>query len=148
MNPEIQIIKSDKLEELKELITVFENVFELRNFKQPNDTHLQKLLDKETFFAVIAKTGNRIIGGMTVYVLHQYYSERPLAYIYDLAVLTAFQRQGIGKSLIGFTIGYCRQKGFEGLFVQAEKADAHAIDFYRSTETTTEDQVIHFNYTL
>jgi aminoglycoside 3-N-acetyltransferase I len=90
----------------------------------------------------------KIIAGLTVYVLDLYYSEKPLAYIYDLAVLPEYQRIGVGKKLVGFTNEYCRQKGFEEVFVQADKADIHALDFYRSTGPTNEEPVIHFYYKL
>ncbi|MDO3427361.1 GNAT family N-acetyltransferase [Chryseobacterium sp. APV1] len=148
MKLELQILQSHNLDELKELILLFEDVFEMKNFKLPDETHLRKLLAKENFFAVVAKTNDKIIGGLTIYVLDQYYSHKPLAYIYDLAVLTNYQRKGVGKSLIAFTNNFCKQKGFEEVFVQADKVDDYAIDFYRTTKPTNEEQVVHFYYTL
>lgn len=145
---DIQVVKSDDLETLNQLISVFEEVFEMKNFKRPTTGHLLKLLRKETFFAVVAKVRNRVVGGLTVYILDQYYSERPLAYIYDLAVLTDYQRKGIGRSLIEFTKECGKRRGFEEVFVQADKVDEHAVKFYRSTRVTEEEQVIHFYYTL
>jgi len=65
-----------------------------------------------------------------------------------VAVLTEYPRKGVGRKLIAFTKEYCREKGFEEIFVQADKVDDYAIDFYRSTMPTTEEQVIHFNYSL
>jgi aminoglycoside 3-N-acetyltransferase I len=148
MKAEIELLKSNDIDKLDELISVFENVFEMENFKRPSKTHFQKLLNKGNLLAVIAKTDNKIIGGLTVYLLDQYYSERPLAYLYDLAVLTEYQRKGIGKKLIEFLNKYCRSKRFEELFVQADKADDHATDFYRLTKPTREDQVVQFSYIL
>ena len=148
MQTEIQILQSNDLEELNELISVFGNVFEMGNFKRPSQAHLQNLLNKENFFAVVAKNENRVIAGLTGYVLDQYYAERPLAYIYDLAVLKQHQRKGVGKRLIEFTTQFCREKGFEEVFVQADKVDDHAIDFYRSTKPTDEEQVVHFYYAI
>ena len=110
---EIQLLQPTNLAELNELISVFADVFEMEGFMPPSQTHLQKLLHKEHFFAVVAKYENKIIGGLTVYVLDQYYSEKPLAYIYDLAVLPKHQRKGVGRKLIAFTNQYCRQQGFE-----------------------------------
>lgn len=81
-------------------------------------------------------------------MLDQYYSERPLAYLYDLAVLAAYQREGIGKRLIAFANDFCRQHGFEELFVQADLVDDYAVEFYRSTNPSNEEQVVHFYYTL
>lgn len=148
MNIEIQLIHTSKLEDLKQLISVFEEVFEMKQFNMPGDHHLHEILNRDNFFAVVAKVDERIVGGLTVYILDQYYSTRPLAYIYDLAVLVSCQRQGIGKKLIDFTNSYCQQKGFEEVFVQADEGDTNALDFYRSTHPTNEEQVVHFYYSL
>lgn len=146
MDIEIQKISNNDLHGLTDLIEVFVEVFEMEDFVYPGKNHLGRLLQKENFFAVTAKIDNIVVGGLTVYVIDQYYSTKPLAYIYDLAVLTAFQRKGIGKKLIDFTNNYCRQKGFEEVFVQADKVDGYALDFYRSTQPTNEEQVVHFYY--
>lgn len=148
MQIEVQILNPNDSCKLNELISIFEIVFEMEHFKRPSVTYLQQLLNKETFFAVIAMTESKIIAGLTVYVLHQYYSDRPLAYLYDLAVLPEYQRMGVGKMLVAFTNEYCREKGFEEVFVQADKVDTHALEFYRSTKPTNEEQVIHFYYRL
>lgn len=89
----------------------------------------------------------KVIGGSTSYTLHQYYSKLPLVYIYDLAVKTKFQRQGIGKMLISGITNYCREIGIEEVFVQADEEDGYAIEFYHSTGATTE-KVVHFSYPL
>lgn len=148
MNLEIQVIQSKNLSDFKALIAVFEIVFEMEKLKLPNEAHLQKLLDKESFFAVVAKTESKVIAGLTVYVLDQYYTQKPLGYIYDLAVLTAYQRKGVGKKLIAFTQDYCKKKRFEEVFVQADKVDDYALDFYGRTKPTKEEQVVHFSYNL
>ena len=148
MKTEIEILQSTDLGGMNELISVFEKVFEMKNLVRPSNAHLTNLLQSDNFFVVVVKAQNRVIAGLTIYILQQYYSEKPLAYIYDLAVLTEYQRKGIGKSLIKFTNDYCRQKGFEGVFVQADKVDDYAIDFYRLTKPTNEEQVVHFNYNL
>ncbi len=148
MHVAVQLINANKLQVFKELITVFEHTFEMKHFNMPDDAHLLRLLAKENFFAFVAHCENKVVGGLTGYVLDQYYSEKPLAYVYDLAVLLPYQRKGIGKKLIAATNEYCRLKGFEEVFVQADKVDDYAIDFYRSTAPTTEAQVVHFSYML
>jgi aminoglycoside 3-N-acetyltransferase I len=148
MELEILILQSNNINELNELISIFEIVFGMENFERPTQAHLQNLLNRELFFAVVAKNGNKIIGGLTVYILDQYYSEKPLAYIYDLAVLAEYQRKGVGRKLIEFTNEYCRQNGFEEVFVQADKVDDYAINFYRSTKPSGEEHVVHFSYRL
>lgn len=146
MDLTIERLLPNDLAKFKELILVFEDVFEMENLKLPHENHLQRLLNKDTFFAVVAKINDKVIGGLTIYVLDQYYSEKPLAYIYDLAVLTTHQRKGVGNQLIKFTNNFCTQNGFEEVFVQADKVDDYAIDFYRSTQPTNEEQVVHFYY--
>jgi aminoglycoside 3-N-acetyltransferase I len=148
LDPEIKILQQSDIDEFNELISVFEKVFNMEFFEGPDQSHLVKLLNEKHFFAVVALVEKKVIAGLTAYVLDQYYSEKPLAYIYDLAVMTEHQRKGIGKKLIEFTIRYCRQKGFEEIFVQADKVDDYAIDFYRSTQPTDEEQVVHFYYKL
>ncbi len=148
LKPDIQLLTPDHLQELNELLSVFEEVFEMDHVVRPDPTHLQNLLNKETFLAIIATVDGKVVGGMTVYILDQIYSEKPLAYLYDLAVLAFYQRKGIGRNLIEFITGYCRESGFEGIFVQADKADDYAIDFYRSTQPANEEQVVHFYYPL
>jgi aminoglycoside 3-N-acetyltransferase I len=144
----IEKLSSRKLDEFIELIRVFEDVFEMKNFNLPAAAHLQSLLDNPGFLVFVAKFRDKVIGGLTVYILDQYYSGKPLAYIYDLAVSVAHQRQGIGKKLILYLTEYCRKNGFEEVFVQADKIDDYAIDFYRTTRPTNEEQVVHFYYTL
>jgi aminoglycoside 3-N-acetyltransferase I len=148
MKPTLQIAPLRSKEELLQLVSVFEEVFEKETYQRPGPAHLEKLVQQDNFFAIIARDGDKIIGGITLYVLDQYYSEKPLAYIYDLAVLTNYQRQGVGKQLIAFTNDYCRQQGFEEVFVQADKEDDHAIAFYRSTQPAKEAEVVHFTYKL
>jgi len=88
------------------------------------------------------------VGGLTGYRLDPYYSEKPLAYIYDLAVKKERQRQGIGKKLIEEVTQYFANEGFEEVFVQADKEDDYALDFYRSTVPTEEEDVSHFYYRI
>ena len=145
---EIEVLSGTRINELKELISVFEDVFEMKNFTYPHDEQLLKLLLKDNFTAIVAKLKGTIIGGLTVYTLDQYYSPKPLAYIFDLAILIQYQRQGLGKMLIAFTNNYFAQRGFEEVFVQADKVDKYALDFYRGTKPTNEEKVVHFYYTL
>lgn len=150
MNTKIEIKKLSKndLPLFIDLIHVFEEVFEMKNFVCPEKQHLQNVLEKEDFHAFVATQNNKVIGGLTVYTLHQYYSLKPLAYIYDLAVLELHQRKGIGQQLIENTRGYFSALGYEEVFVQADKVDEYALDFYRKTKPSMEEDVSHFYYLL
>jgi len=93
-------LASHEVGEFIRLIKLFELVFEREDFTMPDQDHLQRLLAKESFGVFVAEQEGTIIGGLTTYVLEQYYSEKPLAYIYDLAVAVDDQRKGVGKGLI------------------------------------------------
>ncbi|MGK9120003.1 GNAT family N-acetyltransferase [Olivibacter jilunii] len=130
------------------LIILFEAVFEMKKFSMPTSEYLRELLAKENFHVFVALKEGSVIGGLTAYTLNQYYSQKPLAYIFDLAVASLWQRQGIGNALSMHTKSYFRQNGYSEVFVQADRVDDYAIDFYRKTKPTEEEDVLHFYYTL
>ena len=148
MSIELKTLTSQDIEDFSDLIDLFENVFEMKDFTKPDNKYLQGILAKPGFFALIAKIGNKVVGGLTVYVLDQYYSKKPLAYIYDVAIATEHQRQGIGKALIKHLVEFCKEKGFEEAYVQADRVDDHAIEFYRSTRISGEGDVVQFSYLI
>ncbi len=142
-------LSSDDIDLFIELIQLFEEVFEMKNFKMPDKSHLQRLLNKEDFKVIVAQADDgQVIGGLTLYILHQYYARQPLGYIFDLAVRTSFQRKGVGQQLINFTRAFCKKEGLEEVFVQADKEDGYALDFYRKTTPTDEEEALHFSYRL
>lgn len=144
----IKMLTSHDVEDLANLIDLFAKVFEMKNFVPPPLTHLSGLPEKPYFFAFAALDENKLIGGLTGYFLDAYYDRKPYAYIFDLAVLPAWQRKGIGSRLVDATIAYAREKNCQEVFVQADRVDDHAVAFYRKTRPTTEEDVIHFYYSL
>jgi aminoglycoside 3-N-acetyltransferase I len=145
---DVKIIKltHTDIDPFTDLINVFKEVFEWSSV--PTKTHLQKILTNPTFFVFVAKADSKLVGGLTVHILNSYETEKPSAYIYDLAVLAEYQRQGIGKSLIMAVNDYCRQQGFGEVFVQAETDDEQAMNFYRTTDISSELQATHFTYSF
>ena len=135
-------------QKFKDLIGLFTEVFETEHIIKPSDTQLQNLLGNDDFIVFVAEENGEIIGGLTAYVLHQYYSPKPLAYLYDLAVKNSFRRRGIGRKLIDALEAFCEKHGFEEMFVQAHEDDEHAIDFYRSFEVLHEEKVRHFSWSV
>lgn len=144
---EIRKLSHSDIDYFIELIQVFDDVFEREDRSLPGKDHLQNLLAKDNFLIFAALVNNTIVGGLTAYILQQYYSALPLVYIYDVAVKTRFQRQGIGKLLMSNIIDYCKKNGMEEVFVQADFEDSYAIDFYHSTGATSQ-QTVHFSYFL
>lgn len=149
MSVSIKKLKRCDIQEFTQLIAVFERVFEMQGFSIPPENHLQELLIDDKFMVFVAQDEDQnVIAGLTAYTLVQYYSVRPLVYIFDLAVEQKFQRQGIGQALIRSINNYCKEAGMQEVFVQADKPDQYAIDFYRATAPSAEEDVTHFYYTL
>jgi len=146
-NIKIKRLDHEDISDFIDLICVFEDVFEMKNFKMPDESYLQKVLKKEGFMVFTALFQNNVVGGLTAYTLDAYYSKTTYVYIFDLAVKRQFQRKGIGKMLISSINTYCESIGVDEVFVQADLADDYAIDFYRSTGGLAED-VVHFTYPL
>jgi aminoglycoside 3-N-acetyltransferase I len=127
------------------LLQLFEEVFEMKGLIIPNEDYLKKLLQREDFIVFVAAYENVIVGGLTAHILPSYYSASSEIYIYDIAVKTNYQRQGIGEKLILALTEYCSKNGYQSFFVQADEKDAHALDFYHSTGGIAKNAV-HFNY--
>jgi aminoglycoside 3-N-acetyltransferase I len=144
----VRILDTNQVDDFIRLVKIFEKVFEMGDFQIPDRSHLSMVLSKDGFRAVVAEINNVIIGGATLYTLDQYYSTKPLAYLYDLAVLDEHQRKGIGRKIIEYIKVFYHSKGFEEVYVQADEVDDYALDFYRSTQPTEEEKVRHFYYLL
>lgn len=148
MDIEIKKLSPQDIGDFSDLIRIFEIVFEMDNFKMPDEKYLQDLLSKPDFFTLVAKYNNKVLGGLTVYILHRYYSTKPIAYIYDIGVFTDYQRKGFGKKLITYLTNYCKENGFEDAYVEAETDDTQAVNFYRTTSFSNELQATHFTYSF
>jgi aminoglycoside 3-N-acetyltransferase I len=141
----IQQLSTTDTDDFINLIKIFNEVFE-NDDPIPSEKYLGGLLSNPDFLVFVAIQDNQVVGGLTVYILHQYYNEKPQAYFYDVGVSPDYQRQGIGKSLIEAVNSYCQTKGFEASYVEAEMEDIDALEFYRRTKPSSELQAVHFTY--
>lgn len=140
---EVRPIKSAA--ELQKLAHLFMQVFEIQNYPKADLQYLQKLYQEKYFFAFAAIVNDHIIGGLTGYLLPSYVSPKPVAYIYDLAVLPPYQKKGVGKKIINYTKKYCEKMNVKELFVHTHE-EKKLINFYRSTYPDEEESVRIFSY--
>jgi aminoglycoside 3-N-acetyltransferase I len=145
----MNIIKlaQDDLPRLSGLIKLYERVFEMKPFAIPPAEYLNALLKNPGVIFFVAEDEGKIVEGLTAHVLHSVYFTSAEVYVYDLAVSEELQRKGIGTQLMKALREYCRQQGYREVFVQADRPDQHALDFYQKTGGLPED-VIHFTYPL
>ncbi len=145
MDVTIKKIARTEVQIFEELLHVFEVVFENGNTNLPPTNYLEKLLQQPSFMVFVAIKNHRVIGGLTAYIFDQYYSQKTMVYVRDLAVLNDFQRQGIGTKLMSELVQHCYSEGSDEVFVQAEREDTYALDFYRKTGAAEID-MIYFYY--
>lgn len=148
MNYQVEILQPESVNCFTELIKIFHTVFEMKNCDAPSENYLKKLLQKDDFFVLVAKSDDKVVGGLTVYVLNGYYTTKPTAYIYDVAIDTGHQRKGVGRQLLSALLKYCKDRGYECAYVEAESTDLDALAFYRSTSADNEMVAVHFTYCL
>ncbi|MBK6263958.1 GNAT family N-acetyltransferase [Marivirga sp. S37H4] len=144
---EIKRLNQNETKDFINLIEIFKEVFE-NDFQTPDPQHLSALLSNPNFIVFVVRMNDKVIGGLTVYVLPQYYNIKPLAYIYDVGIAPDFQGKGMGKALIKEVCSFCKANGFDEAYVEAESDDIEAVNFYRKTDFTNEMNAIHFTYSF
>ena len=128
------------------LLAVFAEAFEDQDAylsRRPSSDYLRKLLDSDYFVALVAKEGQRVIGGLAAYELKKFEQERSEFYIYDLAVADSHRRKGVATALIRELQRIAAARGAYVIFVQADLPDAAAISLY--SKLGIREDVLHFD---
>ena len=67
----------------------------------PSDAYIASCLARDDdFVELVARSGAKIIGALSGYVLRKFEAERAELYIYDIAVDAEFRRRGVATALI------------------------------------------------
>lgn len=110
---------------------------------QPEDPYLRNLLASNTFIAIVAVAGGKVIGGIAAYVLEKFEQARSELYIYDLAVDEHHRRRGVATAMITALQNLAAARGIYVIFVQADQGDEPAIALY--TKLGVREDVLHFD---
>jgi aminoglycoside 3-N-acetyltransferase I len=113
--------------------------------KRPSAAYLRGLLGGESFIALAAVEGGKVVGGIAAYELRKFEQERSEIYIYDLAVVAAHRRKGIATALIEALGRIAATRRAYVIYVQADTAveDEPAVALY--TKLGTREDVLHFD---
>jgi aminoglycoside 3-N-acetyltransferase I len=130
------------------LLDVFSQAFEdpqHYDAARPDAAYLRQLLGQPSFIALVARRQGRVVGGLVAYLLPKFEQARSEIYLYDLAVAEDARRQGVATALIQELRRECARRGASGVFVQADREDAHALALYERLGERAE--VCHFSFT-
>lgn len=146
MTVAIRQLEADDVAAMRELLVVFGRAFDDEpryTADQPGEEYLTRLLGSETFIALAAFSGERVVGGIAAYELPKFEQARKEIYLYDLAVAEAFRRQGVATKLIHRLREIARSRGACVIFVQTDVEDDPAVALY--TKLGRREDVFHFD---
>lgn len=145
----VQQVTPDDPAVLNDLMRVFGQAFDdpqTYTEKPPDPDYQRRLLGSDTFIALVALSADgAVVGGLAAYELPKFEQVRSEIYLYDLAVLSEFRRQGVATSLITTLRQIAAQRGAYVVFVQADTGveDEAAIALY--SKLGLREEVLHFD---
>jgi aminoglycoside 3-N-acetyltransferase I len=129
--PEIRIerLKVDDVEFARTLFALMAGVFQMEA-ERLSDSYLTGMLARDDFWALAASVDGQTVGGLTAHTLPLTHAEMSEVLIYDIAVMPAYRRKGIGRQLVAALRAKAVVAGINVVFVPADNEDTHALDFY------------------
>lgn len=148
MTFEVRVLTPDDIPLMQALLRMFGEVFndmETYTARPPDADYLRRLLAGDSFIALTALEGGRVVGGLAAYELRKFEQPRSEIYIYDLAVVESHRRSGIATAMIRQLKQVARVRGAYVIFVQADTGveDLPAIALY--TKLGVREDVLHFD---
>lgn len=148
MSLEIRQLTAHELELMDAMLETFAAGFddeEAYTSRKPSPEYMRRLLARDTFIALVALQGEKMVGALAAYELPKFEQERSELYIYDLAVLEAHRREGVATALISHLQALGAERGAWVIFVQAdtEEVDQPAIALY--SKLGVREEVLHFD---
>lgn len=114
------------------LISLFDQVFEEPTRPLLSEEALLARLADDRVWVLVAMDHNKVVGGLVGYELPKFETQRSELYLYDLAVASAHQGQGIGRGLIDALITQVESTDIWAVFVQADLGDEVPNALYQS----------------
>jgi len=142
----IHRLTSSDIALMRRLNALFGDVFtepETYGTEPPTDEYLNDLLAKDHVVALVALSGEDVLGGLVAYELDKFERARREVYIYDLAVAEEHRRRHIATGLIEHLRGIASARGAWVVYVQADYGDDPAIALYE--KLGTREEVLHFD---
>ena len=116
----------------RNLIALFDRVFEEPTRPMLSEPDLLLRLGNEHVWVMVAMDQGETLGGLVGYELPKFETQRSELYLYDLAVESAHQGQGIGRGLLDALIAQVKTTDIWAVFVQADLGDEVPNALYQS----------------
>ena len=116
----------------RNLIALFDRVFEEPTRPMLSEPDLLLRLGNEHVWVLVAMDQEQVLGGLVGYELPKFETRRSELYLYDLAVASAHQGQGIGRGLLDALIAQVKTTDIWAVFVQADLGDEVPNALYQS----------------
>lgn len=127
----IHRLTQNDIQRARELFLLIADIFETDS--QPlSDAYLTRLLARPDFWALAVSVDGRTVGGLTAHTLPLTRTEELEVFLYDIAILPQYQRQGLGRQLVEALRQLAAAEGIPTLWVPADNEDTHALDFYQA----------------
>lgn len=149
MTVQIRSLQQGDLSQMRQMIALFDEVFEEERTGDAPDAFLTDLLASSAFVAIVATEGanpERVIGAVTLHLLPNYRTGKNDGYIYDVGVAESHRRRGIATELMRALAAHARSLDLGDLWVQADAEDTWAVAFYESLGLAA-GEVKHFEFT-
>ena len=146
MSIQVRRLGPDDAKQMHELNALFGTAFddpESYASAKPGDPYFRRVLSKDNVIALVAITGDEMVGGLVAYTLDKLEQERSEIYIYDLAVVEAHRRRRVATALIAELQGIAAALNAWVIYVQADYGDEPAIALYE--KLGTREDVMHFD---
>ena len=116
----------------RNLIALFDRVFDEPTRPMLSEPDLLLRLGNEHVWVMVAMDQGEILGGLVGYELPKFETQRSELYLYDLAVASTHQGQGIGRGLLDALIAQVKTTDIWAVFVQADLGDEVPNALYQS----------------
>lgn len=112
------------------------------------DDYMHKILSRDDFYFIGAYEHNTPAGFALGYLLPRVNHEQDMMLMYEVEVAPKFRGQGIGKKMIQFLKGYCRDLNVVKMWVLTNSSNHSAMHLYETTggKPREENDLVLFEY--
>lgn len=140
---EIEQLSADNLTHLTGLVL---ELWDDCKFEEEFEDY-KKIIGSENEICYLCKTQEGYIGFLHVSSRNDYVegaTDFPVAYVEAIYVKPVYQKEGIGKKLMGFAENWAKQKGYIQLASDTNLTNTASIDFHKKIGFSETERIVCF----